>query len=135
MKMQIIFYNNLTYFRQGFYFYIFGSLQFLALSLVYCFYLRKWEISFTTWFEIHQPPVFLTRILKDSMACNSLRMSILLDSNSCVRATSSTFLVSTETNCKVESNVKKCETLTNVSILHLLSLSSFIFFSNKRLWQ
>ena len=57
-------------------------------------------------------------------------MSLLLDYDSSVpgKVIYSTFLVSTKqaTNWKVETNVKKYETLTDVSLLHL-SLLNFIF--------
>ena len=58
-------------------------------------------------------------------------MSILLDCSNCVTGNviSSTLLVCTKqsTNLKVETNVKEDEVFTDVSLLHELYLSNFVF--------
>ena len=74
----------------------------------------------------------IAKAFKESRRCKPSHMSILLDCNSCVtgHVIPSTHLVSTKqaANWKVENNVKQYEALTNVSLLHLLSLLNFIFF-------
>ena len=71
----------------------------------------------------------MTNAFKDSMRCKSSDISIILGCNSCVtgKVISSTLLVRTKqaANWKVETNVKKDETFTDVSLLHVLSLLNF----------
>ena len=128
----MFFYNNLTHFQRGYYFCVFGSLQLLALSVTLIFSLRvRASFYHLLWNSSTSCLLVMTNAFKDSVRCKPSHMSILLDCNSCVtgKVISNTLLVSTKqaTNWKVEANVKKDETFTYVSLLHVLSTLIFTF--------